>query len=314
MTLMSAIPARCVIPLPGGVEMAFRLLPAGEFLMGSRGYEAAEEPVHRVIIAEPFWMAETPVTQAQFAVWTKAKGIGHQNRFAGHPDHPAENMDWHQSVVFAEWLSRTCAASLPPGYPCATLPSEAQWEYACRAGTPTEYHTGDGEPALMEAGWFGEDWEKGSTHPVRQKIPNAFHLFDMHGNVWEWCADVWDARAYRKRPSPWQAKVWDLTVAGDDAEYLGDSDRSSNNPDRVMRGGSWCHSAWGCRSAFRFGWGPGDRFGYLGFRMALVPGSGGGQQQILLAVRDIDRGGRGTRPESEGAVDLSAATLSKPPA
>ncbi len=121
-----------------GVDMAFRLIPAGRFRMGSRGYDSTEEPVHEVVIPEPFWMAETPVTQAQFALWTQADEIDHKNHFAGHPDHPAENMDWRQAVSFCDWLTRTKRADFPDGFRLACLPTEAEWEYACRAGTETE--------------------------------------------------------------------------------------------------------------------------------------------------------------------------------
>jgi formylglycine-generating enzyme required for sulfatase activity len=118
----------------------------------------------------------------------------HENHFANKPDHPAENMDWNQAAAFCEWINKTRRKQLPAGY-IAGLPTEAQWEYACRAGTETEFYTGDGEAALQEARWFGEDVDKGSTHPVRLKKPNAFGLYDMHGNVDEWRRDAWDEHA-----------------------------------------------------------------------------------------------------------------------
>ena len=177
LTAMNAEPERHVLHWPEHrVEMAFRLIPAGVFRMGGRGYYAHEEPIHQVRIVEPFWMAETPVTQAQFALWTRAESIEHENRFKDRPDHPAESMDWRQAVSYCDWLTRTQGAVFPAGFHLACLPTEAEWEYACRAGTETEYYTGDGEAALAEAGWFGEDWRVGATHPVRQKAPNGFHI------------------------------------------------------------------------------------------------------------------------------------------
>jgi formylglycine-generating enzyme required for sulfatase activity len=162
--------------------MAFRRIPKGSFRMGSRGYYAEEEPNHRVRITEDFWMAETPVTQAQFAIGTQAAGIDHTNHFDGRADNPAENMDWHQAVAYCAWLTETKSPTFPAGFSTAALPSEAQWEYACRAGAETEYHSGDGEEALARVGWHDEEWGVGSTHPVcpehgfRSAVASLFRL------------------------------------------------------------------------------------------------------------------------------------------
>ncbi len=313
-------PPRHVIRLTESVQMAFRLIPAGSFLMGSRGYGKEEEPSHRVVIAEPFWMAETPVTQAQFAVWTVAEGIEHKNHFDGKLDHPAESMDWFQAVAFGQSLVGQCAAQFPSGFAGAVLPSEAQWEYACRAGTETEYYTGDGEAVLAEAGWYGEDWDTGSTHAVAGKPANLFHLYDMHGNVWEWCSDVRDEMAYRKRPGFFNSRAWTLEDAGPQVEYMNEEDRRNGHPRRVLRGGSWFDSAGLCRSAIRGRRRPGIRRWILGFRLALVPGPGGGGQQGQGSGATTSQqgatgdGGRGTSPESEGAVDLASGHLPEMPA
>ena len=290
-----------------GVEMAFRLIPAGDFLMGSRGYCADEEPVHRVRIVEDFWMAETPVTQAQFELWTTAEGDEHKNGFEGHRNHPAGNMDWRQAVAYCDWLGRVKALEMPEGCNLACLPTEAEWEYACRAGTETEYYTGDGEAALANAGWFGEDFKSGSTHPVQKKARNAFQLFDMHGNVDEWCHDAWDAAAYRGHVDGdsdpgWKARHrdWQEGLA-----QMAQSDQS-----RVLRGGSRSYSAAVCRSACRFWYPPGDPVGQFGFRVCLVrcPAEGRGApgtDQVEEGTAPGDAG-RGTRPESDGAGPAGA--------
>jgi formylglycine-generating enzyme required for sulfatase activity len=247
--------------------------------MGSRGYYDAEEPIHTVTIAEPFWLAETPVTQAQFALWTRADGIEHKNKFEGRPEHPAENLDWRQAMAYCAWLTRVKAGEMPPGFDLACLPTEAEWEYACRAGTDTEYHLGDGVGALAETGWFGEEWDSGTTHPVGWKRPNAFGLFDMHGNVWEWCLDVFDPKAYRKRSDNRVGHAWSIQDAGVDAETWESGKPTEANANRVLRGGSWYRAAWFCRSACRFRRRPGGRFRDDGFRVCLVRGPAAGTEE-----------------------------------
>jgi formylglycine-generating enzyme required for sulfatase activity len=297
-------------------EMVFRLIPKDMFRMGSRGYYPSEEPVHQVRIQEDFWMAETPVTQAQFALWTQAEEIKHENDFQNRPDrrtanHPAENMDWRQAVAYCDWITRTMKVEFPPGFHLACLPTEAEWEYACRAGTETEYYTGDGEAALAEAGWFDENLETGSTHPVRQKAPNRFQLFDLHGNVWEYCHDFWDDQAHRSHadgdPDPGAEVRYDEWGLG--LESMLKSDQT-----RVLRGGSWHYPAWHCRSAYRFWLSPDVRDGDFGFRVCLVRGPAGQTDSMVEpAPGDV---GRGTRQESDGsggageaAPDLAQASF-----
>ena len=306
---------REVIPLDSHVEMAFREIPAGRFRMGSRGHWAREEPVHVVEITAPFWLGETPVTQEQFAVWAKAERVEHGNGFPGRPDHPAETMTWRQAMRFCAWLTRTAdVEAIVGGGGLACLPTEAEWEYACRAGTDTEYHTGDGEAALAEAGWYVGNAGDG-TRPVGRKQANGFCLFDMHGNVWEWCHAAWDGGAYRARLDavfdPGAAERLQDWSRGFDA--LERDDRS-----RVRRGGSWDDDAGDCRSASRFRRRPGDRYWDSGFRVCLVRGPaavGRGARNGEDAARRPGDGGRGTSPESDGAraatggVDLSVARL-----
>ena len=256
--------------LSDGDVMSFQRLEPGSFRMGMRGEQASAEPIHTVRITRPphlnksdpaFFLGTYAVTQAQFEVWTRAAGITHENGFPNKPNHPAENMDLNQATKFCEWINDTYGSKLPTGFEAA-LPTEAQWEYACRAGTDTEYHTGDGEAALADAGWFDEN-SGYETHPVGKKQHNELGLFDMHGNVWEWCRDAWDERAYQRR------------VDGTTDPEVKPKDVRSKNPGRVVRGGSWGFGAGVCRAAVRDGWTAGGRFGVLGFRVALVPRSCG---------------------------------------
>jgi formylglycine-generating enzyme required for sulfatase activity len=226
--------------------------------------------VHEVSIPFDFYLGRYPVTQQQFAVWTEYAKINHKNRFLGN-NHPAENMDWQQAVAFACWATgrhRLVGAEdsdLTEDFCCA-LPSEAQWEYACSAWQEipvsngakrrayTEYHTGDGEVALGVAGWYSGNSES-TTHPVGQKQSNRYGLYDMHGNVNEWCADVWDAHAYSRRPGT----IEDPIV------------NSGDGANRVLRGGTWGLYADSCRAAWR-GWAVPDFRGRShGFRVGLFP-------------------------------------------
>ena len=235
--------------------------------MGSRGYYADQEPIHTVIIPQDFWLAETPVTQTQFEVWTKIAGIEHKNRFVGHHEHPAENVDWRQANAFCAWLTQSPASRLPPSFPRACLPTEAEWEYACRAGTESEYYAGDSAAALAEAGWFGESYEQGRTRPVREKRPNPSQLYDLHGNVWEWCHDKWNHLAYRQHvdgsPDPgFKLRRREWRIGLEAMKSYGDL--------RVLRGGSWVVSARFCRSAYRIRGEPHARKKFSGFRVCLI--------------------------------------------
>lgn len=219
---------RLVLPLPnGGGEMAFRQIVGRDepvrFRMGSREGSSDEQPPHWVILNQPYWIAETPVTQQQFRAWTesqayrevwfpehKGKKLGdkspHRNHFHGHDLRPAENLCWWEATGFASWLSGSEAFGLlvdKHGFPqgsCLRLPSEAEWEYACRAGTDTEYWHGDGEAALQQIDWY--EGNSGSrTHNVKNTgfLANPFGLYDLHGNVWEWCLDVYQGDWYRNQ-------------------------------------------------------------------------------------------------------------------
>lgn len=275
------------IELAPGITMDFQVIPpvsvqkaaheAGQplsFLMGSRDGDSSQRPRHRVIILRPFYLGTFPVTQEQFAVWTGSadyaewfagaherrevdKITPHQNGDSGSPLLPAENLSWHEAKAFLRWLNQT--GQFPAGLE-ARLPCEAEWEYACRAGTESEYWSGDGEAALREVGWYGGNSES-RTHPVGEKgKPNPWGLHDLHGNVSEWCEDVFESNAYAKRPDDWCTSA--LEAEDDDLHC-------------VVRGGSWCDTAVICRATLRHHRLPRCRYklGDQGFRVLLaLPG------------------------------------------
>ena len=154
---------------------------------------------------------------------------------------PVEKVSWEDCQSFCEKLSQKLGQRVQ-------LPTEAQWEYACRAGT-----TGGYAGNLDEMAWYDEDLDSGSTHPVAQKKPNAWGLYDMHGNVWEWCSDYYDKNYYSKSPTS-------------------DPENTTASSDRVNRGGGWNRHAESCRSAVRRMSVLGGRDRNLGLRLAVVPG------------------------------------------
>jgi formylglycine-generating enzyme required for sulfatase activity len=223
------------------IGMKLRLIPAGEFMMGSPETESGrfdDETQHRVSITKPFYLGVTEVTQEQYQ---KVMGKN-PSEFKG-PQNPVERVSWAEAVEFCRKLS-AMPAEKTAGH-VYRLPTEAEWEYACRAGTPTAYSFGDDASRLGDYGWF-EGNSDSSTHPVGEKKPNAWGLYDMHGGVYEWCQD-----RYGDYPS---GSVTDPTGA-------------ASGSIRVLRGGSWNSLARGCRSAFRFRFTPEVRSNFLGFRV-----------------------------------------------
>ncbi len=207
--------------------MTLQPVAAGEFQMGSNDSdgESDEKPAHRVQITRPFWIGRTEVTQRQWELVMR----NNPSNFKG-ADNPVESVDWNACVEFCRKLTQReqAAGRLPSGY-TYRLPTEAQWEYACRAGTTTRFNSGDADAALDQAGWYSSN-SGSTTHPGGQKAANAFGLHDMHGNVWEWCQD-------------WYGP-YDGAVATDPTG-------PSSGSYRVLRGGSWGYAPGICRSAYR---------------------------------------------------------------
>jgi len=231
--------AKITFMLGPRIEM-IRISP-GTFEMGSPPEEVGrlrdEGPIHTVTISDPFLLATTPITQAQYAAV-----IGNNPSAFKSEDHPVECVSWDDAMRFCEKISERMDYEL-------TLPTEAQWEYACRAGSQTRYYFGDDERNLGDYAWYGEN-SGGETHPVGQKKPNAWGLYDMYGNVWEWCRDNWHGD-YKGAPT--DGSTWE------DAEG-----RASG---RVVRGGSGGSTGRSCQSAYRYYGAPSIRRSGLGFRI-----------------------------------------------
>ena len=234
------------------IGIKFVLVSAGTFTMGSLPHEPGrgdDERQHRVTLTKPFYMAVTEVTQGQ---WRRIMGNSPSHFRDCGSDCPVEFVSWNDCQQFVQRLNRR------EGGKTYRLPTESEWEYACRAGSKTAFANGGitetscGHDANLDLlGWYCGNSGK-EPHPVGQRKPNAFGLFDMHGNVWEWCQD-W----YGPYPS------------GDASDPTGPLSGSY----RVLRGGGWHEDVEGCRSAIRVGRPPGSRAGTLGFRLAKTPNS-----------------------------------------
>jgi uncharacterized protein (TIGR02996 family) len=244
--------------------MEFVRIPAGTFLMGSPTAEIGryedEGPRHEVTLTQPFYLGVYPVTQAQYAV-AGANPSHFDRRNRGGPHHPVETVSWFDAAAFCRLLGEL-PGELKRGN-TYRLPTEAEWEHACRAGSTTAFWCGAGLSS-HQANFDGNHPYGGAeqgpyparTSPVGSYPANAFGLYDMHGNVWEWCQDWYEEFHYpessRADPSGPQS-----------------SDR------RVLRGGSWFNNAGSCRSAYRYRDVPSGRSSHVGFRVVLVPGEDG---------------------------------------
>ena len=250
--------------------MKLVLIPPGEFQMGSskelieeelrlnhgdgnyRGHLLGEGPRHRVRITKPYWLGATDVTQEEYE---HVVGVN-PSKFRD-PKRPVEHVSSGEAVEFCRKLSEL------PGEKASrrryALPTDAQWEYACRAGStgrwcfssqPSPFPVAVEEKLLGEYAWFSAN-SGGSTHQVGQKRANVWGLYDMYGNVWQWCQDCYDKDYYSKSP-----------VDDPQGAVTGDS--------RVIRGGAWNNDTCSCRSAVRYQCVPGTRHDQLGFRVSRV--------------------------------------------
>ncbi|QDU98783.1 Serine/threonine-protein kinase pkn1 [Lignipirellula cremea] len=213
-----------------------------------------------VTLTQGFYLGETEVTQAQWSAVMGTKPWSEKTFSKEGPAYPASYISWDDAVEYCTKLTEQeqAAGRLTKDWRYA-LPTEAQWEFACRAGTTTAHYCGDDSAQLGDYAWFEEnasDAGEKYAHEVGSKKPNAWSLYDMHGNVWEWCRD-----AYSELPG-----------GIDPASVTGSL--------RVGRGGSWNCTARYCRSAFRSWLDPSFRDSYLGFRLAAVPVGGAEQEPV----------------------------------
>ncbi|MHC4629704.1 MAG: formylglycine-generating enzyme family protein [Planctomycetota bacterium] len=248
-----------------GLEMM--LIPGGEFMMGDNRGEDDEKPAHKVKISG-FYMDKYEVTQAAYE-----RMMGRNPaKFKG-PDKPVERVSWFGAIQYCNM--RSLREGLTPCYNLDTLecnyeadgyrlPTEAEWEYACRSGTTTKYSFGNVQDKLDQHAWFKENANK-TSHPVGQKRPDQWDFYDMHGNVWEWCNDYYSEDYYQKSP-----------VENPIGPAEGD--------ERVLRGGSWASGAQSVRSSSRYSETPGfadvcfgyEAYGFRCVRRAIQDASGQG--------------------------------------
>ena len=228
--------------LGNGIVMEMVRIPLGKFALGSPPNETSrrenESPISEVNVPA-FYMAKFAVTQEQ---WVEVMGRN-PSIFRETLQAPVENISWLEAQDFCRKLAQRSQHFY-------RLPSESEWEYACRAGTNTAYHFGDSPAQLSDYAWFGENANKRS-HPVGQKVPNPWGLYEMHGGIWEWCEDIWHDNF---NGAPADGSAW---ISGD------------NSSRRVRKGGSWSNEAQLCRSASREWHWQSDRYNDIGFRVVI---------------------------------------------
>jgi len=239
------LPKETTIDLGNGVKLEMVKIPAGEYMMGSPNTDKdappSEKPQHRVRITRSFYLGRYPVTQEQ---WKAVMGNNPSN--VQDPKNPVDSVTWDDCQTFLVKLNAKAGGQDGK----FALPTEAQWEYACRAGSTTRYCFGDSESQLGDYAWY-EVNSAGRAHPVGEKKPNAWGLYDMHGSVWEWCQDWYDDAYYARSPTD-------------------DPTGPISGLEAVVRG-TGHNVAMGCRSALRSANKPGQTNSGQGLRVALIP-------------------------------------------
>lgn len=243
--------AQAITEMTNSIGIRLVLIPKGTFQMGSPTGERGadyDESQHEVTISKDYYLGVTEVTQGQYEKVMGTNPSYFQKDVIGNTDsskYPVDRVSWEEAVKFCRHLSEM--AEEKEAGRVYRLPTEAEWEYACRAGSKSAFGHGDDRRSLDDYAWHSSN-SGGRTHAVGGKKPNALGLFDMHGNLWEWCSD-------------WYADY----PKGSVIDPIGSSEGSK----RVYRGGSWNSEDTICRSANRRSYPPSSRFIYNGFRLAL---------------------------------------------
>jgi formylglycine-generating enzyme required for sulfatase activity len=234
------------IDLGRGIILELVWIPPGEFDMGSQGRRKDEQPVHHVKIMRGFWMGQYEVTQEQYELMMTYNPSHDQN-----PRFPVTHVNWHDAMNFCRNLEeRLKSRGKEESSLRVRLPTESEWEYACRAGTTTVFYTGDAELELQRAAVYCRNHGPLRTHEVGQKEPNAWGLYDVLGNVWEWCRDWYDSAAYSH-------------------SLVEDPPGPTRGTERVLRGGCWADDPFTCRCARRENKVPEYCARYVGFRVVI---------------------------------------------
>ena len=234
------IPNQLFLQLADNVNIELVIIPKGNFMMGSDDYDT-ETPIHEVSM-NSFRMSKYPITLQQYKCVMGADIPFHFLLISSGNNLPIISVSWHNAFVFCKRLSDIIEQNV-------RLPSEAQWEYACRAGNSNKYCFGDDVRQLWNHAWYDKNTKR--VCPVGLKLPNKFGLHDMHGNVWEWCEDIWHD-SYDDAPTDGSAWI-----------SFGDENKA------VIRGGSYCEDENNCHSATRFGE-PANKIDHtIGFRIVI---------------------------------------------
>jgi formylglycine-generating enzyme required for sulfatase activity/tRNA A-37 threonylcarbamoyl transferase component Bud32 len=243
------------VDLGNGVTLELVRVPAGKFMMGSDEYEN-EKPIHQVQLKE-FLIGKYAVTNAQWQAVMKTMGSANcDKKFQGDLQ-PVVSVSWHEAREFCNKIQQLTGRT-------ARLPTEAEWEYAAIGANQSKRFTYSGSNNIDEVGWYGEDYSEGSTHPVGQKNKNELGIYDMSGNVWEWCLDEWH-KSYADKPENLKKQgnqAWGgLNVDDNDNRYC------------LLRGGSWDDYARLCRAAYRVRINARLQDCYIGFRLLIASSS-----------------------------------------
>ncbi len=242
------------------IKMTLVPIKSGSFMMGSTTGEKDEQPIHKVHITHPFWIGKYEVSQKEYDAIMDMNPSFNRN-----PKKPVSNVNWFQAVEFCNRLnSKKFAAKKVPSLYIYRLPTEAEWEYCCGAGTMSEFNFGNDTSIFHKYANFCDvsntnklPWQDKTQNdgfnklaPVGSFLPNSWGIYDIHGNVWEWCIDNFGQYTRGVQENPCGAK---------------------NGYTKVLRGGSWYHAAIGCRTANRDGIDPSSNDKDFGFRIVLAP-------------------------------------------